>query len=77
MSAKHRSIFEQFLSMFPVQKVRRWVEIISEWKVDKSKPNSYKEATSCTCYYFPLYSLLMMHGFSYNNSRCLTRASQG
>jgi hypothetical protein len=77
MRDKHRSIFKQFSSTFPVQTVRRWEEIVSEWKVDKSKPNPYKEPASCTCLLFLFYSLLTTRGFSYYTSRCPTRASQG
>lgn len=57
MREKHRSIFEQFSSTFPPQTVQKWENMISEWKIDKSKPNPYKEPPSCTHCYSP-FSLL-------------------
>jgi hypothetical protein len=47
MRNKHRAIFEQFSATFPVQTVRRWEQMVSEWKVDKSSCNPYKEPASC------------------------------
>jgi hypothetical protein len=71
MREKHRSVFEQFSSTFPSQTLRKWDEGILEWRMDKSKPNPYKEPASCMfCYVLYYYFIVLTTcGFSHNASR--------
>jgi hypothetical protein len=47
MRDKHCDAFCQLSATFPVETVGKWETMVSDWKVDKSKPNPYDEPRSC------------------------------
>ena len=73
MRKRHRLIFQQFSSTFPLQKVQQWEMMILEWENNKMKPNPYKERASSSSYCFRVIYELFTPILSHDAPRCSTR----
>ena len=57
MKDKHTAVIKKFDAILPPDLVREWATMISQWELDKTKPNPYAH-TEKGVYYFIVFRLL-------------------